>query len=121
MAAQSFPDPVFEGLLDKLVKAIETAQSPESTLNQGARQALFQATSEFKDGLAKAKQLANTLPGGELLIEEQEEVIAMLAKLRDTKREQLAYFSKQSLTTSLKQVEASIKLEIDSTASSPQE
>lgn len=43
MAAHSFPDPVFEDLLDKLVKAIEVAQSSESTLNQGARQALFQA------------------------------------------------------------------------------
>ncbi len=43
MAAHSFPDLVFEDLLVKLVKTIETAQSPESTLNQGARQALFQA------------------------------------------------------------------------------
>lgn len=36
--------------------------------------------------MAKAKDHANNLPGGELLIEEQFEVIAMLEKLRDKKR-----------------------------------
>ena len=36
--------------------------------------------------MSKARDHANNLPGGELLIEEQHEVIAMLEKLRDLKR-----------------------------------
>lgn len=43
-------------------------------------------TTDFKDALNRAKEIANSLPGGELLIEEQEEVIAMLERLRDKKR-----------------------------------
>lgn len=46
---------------------------------------MFQ-TNDFKASLSRAKGLANALPGGELLIEEQDEVIAMLERLRDKKR-----------------------------------
>lgn len=43
-------------------------------------------TNEFKDALNKAKTLVNALPGAELLVEDQDEVIAMLENLRDKKR-----------------------------------
>jgi len=121
MSSHSFPDPIFESLLEKLVYTLEVAQRPDSTLNPQARQTLFQATSEFKDSLAKAKDLANSLPGGELLIEEQNDVITMLEELRDLKRSQLAQFSSTALSASSANVENSIKMEIDSTASSPHE
>ena len=41
---------------------------------------------EFKDGLAKAKTIAANLPRGQLALHEQDEVIAMLKELRDSKR-----------------------------------
>jgi len=120
MAEQSFPDPVFESILEKLVRTIEITQRSESTLNSQARQALFQSTTEVKEGLAKAKRLANSLPGGELLIEEQNEVIDMLEKLRDLKQAQIGSFSTRALSTTMA-IDESTKMEIDSTASSPHE
>lgn len=40
----------------------------------------------FRETLNDARSIANALPGGEMLIEEQEEVIAMLERLRAKKR-----------------------------------
>jgi len=41
---------------------------------------------EFKEGLTKARNIATNLPGGQLALHEQAEVIAMLKELRDSKR-----------------------------------
>lgn len=88
--------------------------------------------------MAQAKELANTLPGGELLIEEQEEVIDMLERLRDRKRfvvqtvsiiyssyvhmlrnrQQLAQFSTRTLSSSSIAGDLT-KMDVDSTASTP--
>ncbi|KAL5534492.1 hypothetical protein ACEPAG_954 [Sanghuangporus baumii] len=119
MSTHSFPDPVFESLLEKLARAVEVAQTSESTLNPQTRQAIFQATSAFKDSLSKAKELANTLPGGEMLIKDQDEVIAMLESVRDQKIKQLARFSEHTYMTSGPPTDQQIKMEVDSTASSP--
>jgi len=40
----------------------------------------------FREALNRARSLARALPGGELLIEEQDEIIAMLERLREKKR-----------------------------------
>ena len=40
----------------------------------------------FREALNDARSVASALPGGEMLIEEQEEVIAMLERLRAKKR-----------------------------------
>jgi hypothetical protein len=40
----------------------------------------------FRESLNEACSIAGALPGGEMLIEEQEEVIAMLERLRAKKR-----------------------------------
>lgn len=40
----------------------------------------------FRETLNDARSIASALPGGEMLIEEQEEVIAMLERLRAKKR-----------------------------------
>jgi hypothetical protein len=40
----------------------------------------------FREALNRARSLAHALPGGELLIEEQDEVIAMLERVREKKR-----------------------------------
>ena len=41
---------------------------------------------DFKQSLADARDGAGTLPGGELLIEEQEEIIGMLEGLKRRKQ-----------------------------------
>ncbi|KAI5123748.1 hypothetical protein M0805_000340 [Coniferiporia weirii] len=117
--SHSFPDPVFESLLDKLAYTLDVTQRSDSTLNPQTRQAIFQATTAFKDGLAKAKELACALPGGEMHIEEQNEVIAMLEQLRDSKRALLEQFSARALTTAGAPIETQVRMEVDSTASSP--
>ena len=43
-------------------------------------------TNDFKNSINQAKELALGLPGGEMLIEDQDEVIAMLEELRVRKR-----------------------------------
>ena len=44
-------------------------------------------TNEFKEILTKAKLLAANLPGGDMSLSDQDEVIQMLEKLRDYKRQ----------------------------------
>ncbi|THH05561.1 hypothetical protein EW145_g4702 [Phellinidium pouzarii] len=111
--------PVFESLLKRLAHALEVTQNSDSTLNPQTRQAIFQATTSLNDGLARAKDIANTLPGGEMLIEEQNDVIAMLERLRDLKQAQLAQFSERVLATAGASAEQQARIEVDSTASSP--
>ena len=43
-------------------------------------------TKDFKDSLREANEYAHTLPGGELSVEEQDEVIEMLEMLKERKR-----------------------------------
>ncbi|OJT13204.1 hypothetical protein TRAPUB_10223 [Trametes pubescens] len=43
-------------------------------------------TKEFKDAMKEANEFATTLPGGELSVEEQDEVIGMLENLKERKR-----------------------------------
>jgi hypothetical protein len=84
--------------------------------------------------LAQAKELVENLPGGELLIEDQDEVIQMLEALRDRKRyvvvlslvrvlfdsnrAQLERFSRQPLQSSVMSATEQ-QMEIDSMASTP--
>jgi len=83
--------------------------------------------------MKQAKDVAINLPGGELLIKEQDQVIDMLEKFKDHKRlirnfsqdhnpshhsiprEQLSQFAKGTIPT----VTESLKMEIDSMASTP--
>lgn len=82
--------------------------------------------------MARAKELALNLPGGELSIEAQEQIIEMLEKLRDRKRcvrvfdkvevlnvhaldsQQLEQFSTKIMST-----QEDSKMEVDSMASTP--
>ena len=50
------------------------------------RNADLDQTKEFKDTLKEAHDYATTLPGGELSVEEQEEVIQMLEQLKERKK-----------------------------------
>lgn len=96
---------IYESLLLKLVTVLELTQQSESTPTTQTRQALVQAvrvpsattaepkltinaaqTTDFRESLKQAKELASTLPGGELSVDEQEDVIEMLFRLRDRKQ-----------------------------------
>ncbi|EPQ61149.1 hypothetical protein GLOTRDRAFT_113585 [Gloeophyllum trabeum ATCC 11539] len=112
----TLPVSSFDSLLLKLVNVLELSQRPEGTATHQARQALLQATNDFKDSLARARELADGLPGGELLIQEQDELIDMLQSLKEQKRQQLAAFSQKVFVTSKA---GDSKMDLDSTASTP--
>ncbi|TFY80964.1 hypothetical protein EWM64_g3051 [Hericium alpestre] len=115
---QPLQSSAFESLLPKLLTILELTQTTEGTVSTPqSKQELLQATNEFKESLIRAKELANALSGGELVIAEQDEIIAMLERLKEKKGEQLASFSKQELSTT--PASQSFKMEIDSTASTP--
>ncbi|TDL28875.1 hypothetical protein BD410DRAFT_824454 [Rickenella mellea] len=118
MSSNALPTAAFDGLIENLAHVLEVTQNSQPQSHE-ARLALFLATTAFKDGITQAKDLATALPGGELLIEEQNQVIAMLEELRDRKRQQLAELSMCALSTSSGQSTQDMKMEIDSTASSP--
>ena len=104
MSTAVFPVSLYEGILPKLVAVLELTQDPAGVSNPQARQKLLQAvrppnrsqievyqllflqTNNFKNAIAQAKDFAINLPGGELLIEEQDDIIQMLETLRDRKR-----------------------------------
>ncbi len=104
-ASETLPSSVFESLLPKLLTILQVTQRPEGTSNVRNKQDLLQAVScscidlqhslctyartqiqAFREALNDARSIANALPGGEMLIEEQEDIIAMLERLRTKKR-----------------------------------
>jgi hypothetical protein len=162
MSTKTFPVSQYASLLPKLAAVLEIVQNAEGILTPSTKQALFQAvrssalhdslskigpfltftqiqTNDFKSSMARAREFALALPGGELGIEEQDQIIEMLEKLRDRKqsvslspnvdstfyseaffRQQLALFSSRAVTSvngnNSKNV---IPAEIDSVASTP--
>ncbi|KAF8236950.1 hypothetical protein L208DRAFT_1390013 [Tricholoma matsutake] len=86
MTENPLPSSLYEGLLEKLVIVLELAQKNEGVVTPSAKQAILQATNDFKSALNRAKDLAANLPGGELRIEEQDEIIEMLETLKSRKR-----------------------------------
>ena len=54
-------------------------------------------TIDFKNSLKQAKELAEALPGGDCLIEDQDQIISMLQMLKERKR----YGGSSSLHTAL--------------------
>ncbi|KAF5338220.1 hypothetical protein D9758_012869 [Tetrapyrgos nigripes] len=109
---------LYQGILLKLVTVLELTQKPEGISTLQARQALLQATNDFKSALLQAKEMAANMPGGELLIEDQDDIIEMLTTLRQRKREKLTQFSAQAQAVSSETV-AETKMEVDSMASTP--
>ncbi|KAF9044742.1 hypothetical protein BDZ89DRAFT_1058840 [Hymenopellis radicata] len=114
-SGNSLPTSLYASLLGKLVTILEL--DPGTTATVQGRQALLQATNDFKSSLAHAKELAVNLPGGELKTSEQDDIINMLEGLKDRRRDQLAHFKS---ATKLDHVEEDIKMaDMDSTASTP--
>lgn len=117
----SLPTALFDELLPKLAVVLELTQKAEGTTTPVAKQALLHATNDFKYALAQAKDYASTLAGGDLLVEEQDSVVAMLEELRQHKQQQLIQFALEveSLPTIAIFPNINSKMEIDSTASTP--
>ncbi|KAI0063251.1 hypothetical protein BV25DRAFT_1802639 [Artomyces pyxidatus] len=123
MSTDPLPSSTFESLLNKLLVVVELTQKPGGATTPQAKQELLHATNEFKESLSRARALAKDLPGGELLTEEQDEVIAMLERLKQKKQYQLAEFSAQVLSTESVPRRAApsqnTQMEVDSNASTP--
>jgi len=120
--SKDLPISSFDVLLQKLVVVLELSSSG-GELTPQARQALLQATNDLKDALSQAKSLINALPGGELCLDEQDEVISMLERLKEAKKAQLEqlsqYVPSASASGSPLTDARDIQMEIDSTASTP--
>jgi len=121
--SHDLPTSAFDTLLPKLIAILELTQPSEGDLTPQARQALLLATNGFKDALNHAKNLANALPGAELQIQDQDEVIEVLEHLRDNKRKQLEQFSQYtpspSSANAAEDQAVNLHMEVDSTASTP--
>ncbi|KAF8627295.1 hypothetical protein AX17_006340 [Amanita inopinata Kibby_2008] len=118
MTSNALPTELYKGLLLKLVAVLELTQREDGVVTAEARQALLQATNDYKNALAQARETALNLPGGELVIEDQNEVIQMLVEMRDRKKNMLARFCQRPLV-SVVQPSVNSNVEIDSTASTP--
>ncbi|KAF8261530.1 hypothetical protein EI94DRAFT_794616 [Lactarius quietus] len=121
---ETLPSSAFESLLPKLLTILQVTQRPEGTTNARNKQDLLQAIQAFREAMNHARDVAGALPGGELLIEEQDEIIAMLERLRAKKRLQLQDFSDKVIDTkgyNVPQYGAgqSLQMEVDSNASTP--
>ncbi|PPQ69234.1 hypothetical protein CVT25_006951 [Psilocybe cyanescens] len=117
MATSIFPISLYEELLPKLMEVLELTQQTSGISNPQSRQKLLQATINFKNAISQAKEFAINLPGGELLIEEQDEVIKMLGMLKERKQAQLAAFAARKVASTA--AAHDLKMEIDSVASTP--
>ncbi|KAL9715663.1 hypothetical protein Ac2012v2_000106 [Leucoagaricus gongylophorus] len=118
MTSNPLPVSLYENLLLKLVAVLELTHQEEGIATPAAKQTILQATNDFRNALIRAKDLVVNLPGGELLIQEQEQLIQMLETLRNRKKAQLEHFSHQPLHSSAI-FSAQNQMEIDSMASTP--
>ncbi|KAH9060712.1 hypothetical protein EDB87DRAFT_1683175 [Lactarius vividus] len=121
---ETLPSSAFESLLPKLLTILQVTQRPEGTINVRNKQDLLQAIQAFREAMNHARDVAGALPGGELLIEEQDEIIAMLERLRAKKRLQLQDFSDKVIDTKGHDVPQygvgqNPQMEVDSNASTP--
>ncbi|KAH8822331.1 hypothetical protein DL96DRAFT_1428069, partial [Flagelloscypha sp. PMI_526] len=75
---------LFSSLLIKLIAVVQLTKEANGTPQ--SRQALLAATNDFRTSLASAKEYATLLPGGELVVEEQDDIIQMLETIKTAKQ-----------------------------------
>ncbi|KIM50973.1 hypothetical protein SCLCIDRAFT_1224966 [Scleroderma citrinum Foug A] len=114
----TLPESLFEQIIPRLLAVLDHTQRSDSTATPQAKQALLQATNDYKNTLSQAKEYAAHLPGGELNADEQKALIDMLERLREHKKQQLSIFSER-VSSVLSSSGQSEMVEIDSTASTP--
>ncbi|KAG9017620.1 hypothetical protein FRB90_000490 [Tulasnella sp. 427] len=111
----SFPIAAFQSLQPALVKVLKAVHDAGDSDEVQHRLAIANATNELKVRIAEAKALIDGLPGGEMLIEHQDEVIKALEQLKAQKTEHLIKFT--SLGAARSEITAgSTPMQQDSTA-----
>jgi len=89
---KSLPVETFEDLLpalDNVLKAVYDARDGDEAQH---KLAIAAATDDLKMKLARARELVDGLPGGEMLRRDQDQAIEVLQKLRDQRRAHLLSF-----------------------------
>lgn len=87
----------FESLLPSVVSILQSTQPhPQPTVSAHGQE-IAKATMALRSQLSTARDLVDALPGGEMLLEQQQEVITMLTEMRDKRRAQLARLSELSV------------------------
>ncbi|KAG9032758.1 hypothetical protein FRB95_001017 [Tulasnella sp. JGI-2019a] len=89
----SLPVDTFEGLLPALTNILKVVYDAGDSEESKHKLAITAATDELKEKLARAKELVENLPGGEMLLEDQDEAIAALERLRDQRRAHILTFA----------------------------
>ncbi|KAF8680992.1 hypothetical protein RHS04_03389 [Rhizoctonia solani] len=93
----------FESLLPSVVQIIQSTQpQPQSqppAQTQQQQQEIAKATMALRTQLAAARDQVDALPGGEMLLKDQQEVIQMLKEMRSQRRAQLARLANLSIHT----------------------
>ncbi|OSD05772.1 hypothetical protein PYCCODRAFT_1465103 [Trametes coccinea BRFM310] len=110
---------LYESLLLKLANVVELATQDQGASTPQAKQALVRSTKDFKESVREAREYAAGLPGGEMSVQEQDEVIEMLERLKERKRRQLAEFAETVSGISTAKPKPDLKMEVDSNASTP--
>ncbi|KAG8864950.1 hypothetical protein FRB96_003538 [Tulasnella sp. 330] len=93
----SLPVDTFEGLLPALTNILKVVYDVGDSEEAQHKLAITAATDALKEKLARAKELVESLPGGEMLLEDQDEPIAALERLRDQRRDHILNFGTKEL------------------------
>ena len=108
MSAAPIPTALYEGILGKVVEILDLIHKGDGASTHQSKQAIRNAVREpfprlqapesylsksislqandLKESLNEAKGIASDLPGGEMCIEDQDEVLDMLSRARNRKR-----------------------------------
>ncbi|KAH7104754.1 hypothetical protein BKA62DRAFT_693293 [Auriculariales sp. MPI-PUGE-AT-0066] len=73
----------FEKLLPTIVDTVELTQRHAGENSLQHRQAVVQLANQLKERFSEAKKIAQSLPGGDLSIEQQDALIELLERFRD--------------------------------------
>ncbi|KAH7343799.1 hypothetical protein B0J17DRAFT_764957, partial [Rhizoctonia solani] len=93
----TFNQSTFESLLPSVVQIIQSTQPQSSTQTHQQQQDIAKATMALRTQLATARDQIDALPGGEMLLKDQQEVIQMLQEMRSQRRAQLARLANLSI------------------------
>ncbi|CAE6454145.1 unnamed protein product [Rhizoctonia solani] len=85
--SHAFNQSTFESLLPTAVQIIQSTQPQSSAQTHQQQQEIAKATMALRTQLATARDQVDALPGGEMLLKDQQEVIQMLQEMRSQRRQ----------------------------------
>ncbi|GJE99563.1 hypothetical protein PsYK624_158300 [Phanerochaete sordida] len=109
---------LFSNLLPNIVNVLEVVTESELGTNPDLKKKLVQASNTLRDDFGRAKEAAINLEGGDISLEEQEEIAEMLKGLIARKRLVLRNFARD-IDTKAAAPEVKMDIDLDSTASTP--